>query len=161
MSNKYRDVRDIAFEVVGDWRKVAYAARPYLDAMLTITSIDEMYGAEEARHIVMYFLNNASQWKGDVAKRIKHELRCMVDKKPVLVVDAVRNEQCPRCALGDHGRTRRADGIKHVPTVKRPSMRTIEKMFDEGVSKATDGCTVEPDGVCQHGHQSWCALLGV
>jgi hypothetical protein len=31
----------------------------------------------------------------------------------------------------------------------------------EGGCEATDGCWVEPDGVCEHGCKSWLIVLGV
>ena len=47
------------------------------------------------------------------------------------------------------------------PTRKQPSIGTMYKWLDEGVAKATDGCRVEPDGVCPHGHLSWLLELGL
>ena len=41
-----------------------------------------------------------------------------------------------------------------------PSIKTMMKWSDDGVAKATDGCRVEPDGTCPHGHQSWLIVLG-
>jgi len=40
-------------------------------------------------------------------------------------------------------------------------MRRLEKMvYDEEMPTATDGCTIEPDGVCEHGYPSWLMYLG-
>ncbi len=44
---------------------------------------------------------------------------------------------------------------------KVPSQKTLEKWMFDGVAKATDGCRVEPDGVCQHGCPSWLVKLGI
>ena len=42
-----------------------------------------------------------------------------------------------------------------------PSQETLEEwMFDAGC-EATDGCWVEPDGTCPHGHPSWLLALGL
>jgi hypothetical protein len=41
-----------------------------------------------------------------------------------------------------------------------PSMTTIDKWLDEGLCKATDGCRVELDGTCPHGHKSWLLVMG-
>lgn len=68
--------------------------------------------------------------------------------------------ECPRCALGDHTRTKRPDGIKHVATEERPTLEELETMTFDGEVTATDGCTVEPDGICPHGHASWLRALG-
>ncbi len=42
-----------------------------------------------------------------------------------------------------------------------PSIKTLEKWSMDGVAKATDGCRVEPDGSCVHGHKSWLLVIGV
>jgi hypothetical protein len=47
------------------------------------------------------------------------------------------------------------------PTVDTPSMGEAEYWVMDGVCEATDGCTVEPDGVCPHGHPSWLIAMGV
>ena len=52
-----------------------------------------------------------------------------------------------------------ASGLKE-PTIKRPSLGTLEKMAAASVVSATDGCRVEPDGECPHGHVSWLLYLG-
>lgn len=46
-------------------------------------------------------------------------------------------------------------------TVDAPSMDDLEYWTFDGVAEATDGCTVEPDGVCPHGHPSWLLALGL
>ena len=46
------------------------------------------------------------------------------------------------------------------PTMKEPSIKTLEKWEQRGGCKATDGCWVEPDGTCPHGHESWLLYLG-
>jgi hypothetical protein len=43
---------------------------------------------------------------------------------------------------------------------KAPSLATMERWAESGRAKATDGCTVEPDGVCPHGCKSWLIVLG-
>lgn len=43
---------------------------------------------------------------------------------------------------------------------KAPSIATMERWMSNGVAKATDGCRVEPDGVCEHGKESWILVLG-
>lgn len=38
---------------------------------------------------------------------------------------------------------------------------TLMAWHQEGGCEATDGCWVEPDGTCQHGHPSWLRKLGL
>ena len=70
-----RTIREIAIEVKQNWKSVNYGAKPYLDAMMTLESINDKYYDESGKYIVLYFLSNASSWRGDVAKRIKAELK--------------------------------------------------------------------------------------
>ena len=46
------------------------------------------------------------------------------------------------------------------PTEEEPDMDQLEEWVFDSVCDATDGCTVEPDGVCPHGHPSWLLRLG-
>jgi hypothetical protein len=47
------------------------------------------------------------------------------------------------------------------PTVDQPDWETLEEWMNEGICEATDGCVIEPDGVCIHGHVSWLLELGL
>lgn len=46
------------------------------------------------------------------------------------------------------------------PKRKQPSLRTLQKWEWSGIAEATDGCRIEPDGVCEHGYPSWLRYLG-
>jgi hypothetical protein len=70
-----RPLYTIAAEIRRDWHKVNYAAKPYLDAMATIGDVKASYGYDTGKSIVLYFLSNASSWRGETAKRIKAELK--------------------------------------------------------------------------------------
>jgi hypothetical protein len=41
-----------------------------------------------------------------------------------------------------------------------PSVRKLQRWVEDGVARALDGCDVEPDGTCLHGHPSWLLVLG-
>ena len=73
-----RPLRDIANEILTDWKKVSYSAKPYLDAMRLMGSIRDNYGFDSGESIVIYFLANAGSWRGETAKRIKKELKEMI-----------------------------------------------------------------------------------
>ena len=73
-----RSIREIACDVRADWKKVNFAAVPYLNAMLSLDKITDMYGWDDARSIVTYFLCNASSWKGEKAREIKKELKALL-----------------------------------------------------------------------------------
>ena len=73
-----RSLSTIASEISTVWTNVNYGARPYLQAMLGLHSMADSYGYDSARSIVLYFLANASTWRGPDAKRIKAELKSML-----------------------------------------------------------------------------------
>ncbi len=72
-----RPLFEIASEIKKDWVKPNYAAKPYLDAMGSLTSVNDTYGWDSGKSIVIYFLCNANTWKGENAKRIKAELKSL------------------------------------------------------------------------------------
>lgn len=73
-----RTISEITKEIKADWKKPYFGAVPYIQAMQSIGTIDEMYGWERADSIVRYFLGNATTWRGETARRIKSELKGML-----------------------------------------------------------------------------------
>jgi hypothetical protein len=73
-----RLLRHIAADIRQHWPKVNYAAKPYLDAMFEIETLDDMYILDTAESVVRYFLSNANAWRGDDARRVKAELKAML-----------------------------------------------------------------------------------
>lgn len=72
----------IAAEIRKDWgNKVNYAAKPYLDAMMSLEGVEGNYYCDSAKSIVLYFLSNAGSWRGETAKRVKAELKKMAGVK--------------------------------------------------------------------------------
>lgn len=47
------------------------------------------------------------------------------------------------------------------PTEPGPDESQLIEWSVDGVCEATDGCMVEPDGVCPHGHPAWLLKLGM
>ncbi len=47
-----------------------------------------------------------------------------------------------------------------MPVVEPPDLETLMAWEAEGFCEATDGCIVEADGTCPHGHRSWLLELG-
>lgn len=74
---KELSINEIANLIYQDWTlaKVSYSARPYLDAMTYLNSIDDKYMLDSGKSIVRYFLANAGSWRGDTAKEVKAELK--------------------------------------------------------------------------------------
>ena len=67
-------ISQIAAVVSKDWRPVNYAAKPYLEAMYSLNKITDDYGQDSGKSIVIYFMGNATSWRGDVARAVKKEL---------------------------------------------------------------------------------------
>lgn len=76
--SEQRSVSAIALEIRRDWRKVYFGAVPYLEAMFALNTVDDDYGFDSGRSVVAYFLSNAATWKGEVARRVKKELKAML-----------------------------------------------------------------------------------
>jgi hypothetical protein len=79
-----RKLYAIAEEIRRDWRPVHYTAKPYLDAMMTLSSLTDSYYYDKADGVVRYFLCNSGTWKGEKARQVKAELKSMLkefDKK--------------------------------------------------------------------------------
>ncbi len=73
-----RPLHVIAREIKLDWKNVNYGAKPYLDVLLYSDKVTDSVGCENAKTQVLYFLSNASTWRGETAKRIKAELNKMI-----------------------------------------------------------------------------------
>lgn len=73
-----RTLKAIAADIKSDWKNVNFAAKPYLDAMATLESVNDSYYVESGKAMVAYFLANAGGWRGEHAKRIKAELKGML-----------------------------------------------------------------------------------
>ena len=69
-----KSISQLASIAKKDWGKVYYSAVPYLNAMRSLEKITDKYEADSGRTVVVYFLANATQWKGDVARAVKKEL---------------------------------------------------------------------------------------
>lgn len=73
-------IREIALLILADWKAksktgINFGAKPYLDAMFTMSHVNDNFGMDSGKSIILYFLSNATTWKGDVAKTIKTELK--------------------------------------------------------------------------------------
>jgi hypothetical protein len=53
----------------------------------------------------------------------------------------------------------RSKGHKVTVCEKPPATETMEKWVMAGTARATDGCKVEYDGECCHGHKSWFVVM--
>ena len=70
-----RPIYSIARDIKRTWAKPYFGAKPYLEAMSQLNSIDDQYIYDDARSVIMYFLANASTFRGNDAKVLKTELK--------------------------------------------------------------------------------------
>ena len=77
MTIENRSIRSIALDIRREWAKVNYAAKPYLEAMLELNSINDKYYNDSAKSVVLYFLSNAASFRGERAKALKAELKAL------------------------------------------------------------------------------------
>lgn len=77
-----RPLYEIANDIRKDWgTKMYFGAKPYVQAMGTLTNISDNYGMDSAKSIVLYFLANAGTWRGDKAREVKKELKALAGIK--------------------------------------------------------------------------------
>ena len=72
-----KTLAELAAIIRADWKRVHYAAAPYLQALATMHTIDDEagFGYDGPGQMVAYFLSNAGAWRGPVAREVKAELR--------------------------------------------------------------------------------------
>jgi hypothetical protein len=79
LNEAHRPLHQVAREIRHEWgNKINYAARPYLDAMGSMQSHKDNYGADSGHSVVAYFLSNANSYRGEKAKAHKNELKAML-----------------------------------------------------------------------------------
>lgn len=76
-----RTFQQIAKDIKSMWLNVYFGAVPYLEAMLTFDTSDpnEMYMYETVGDVVRYFLANAQTFRGAEAKKLKAELKSLLN----------------------------------------------------------------------------------
>ena len=70
-----RSISAIAKDIKRVWVKPYFGAKPYLDAMMQLNTINDKYIFDSGESVVMYFLANASTFRGNDAKVLKQELK--------------------------------------------------------------------------------------
>lgn len=81
---RHRPLYEIASDIweeirMGRWaRPSANYAIPYISAMTDLDQVTDSYLNDSGKSVVLYFLSNASTWRGETARRIKAELKEIV-----------------------------------------------------------------------------------
>lgn len=76
-----RPISAVAREIRSEWKNVYFGAVPYLRAMQSLGDAGDMYGEDDAKSVVLYFLANARSFRGPRAKELKAELKSIVGVK--------------------------------------------------------------------------------
>ena len=78
-----RKLREIAFEIEADWKNIKNSgAQEALHQMKEISDIGAQHGHYSTGYsVVGCFLTHAIGWRGEVARRIKKELRAMCGQR--------------------------------------------------------------------------------
>jgi hypothetical protein len=71
----------IAREIEREWQRPSAYALPYIRAMRSLNDVDDYFVNDPASDIVARFLCNAGSWRGDVARRVKAELKSLIGAK--------------------------------------------------------------------------------
>lgn len=80
-STAVRPLHEIAKEIRKDWPVAwneEHPAGAYLIPMSTLNKVTDNYFMDSGKSIVIYFLSNATGWRGETARRIKAELKEMI-----------------------------------------------------------------------------------
>lgn len=79
--DKKRTFQQIAKDIKSTWMNVYFGAVPYLEALLTLdtTNPEALYGIETAGDITRYFLANAQTFRGVDARKLKEELKTLIN----------------------------------------------------------------------------------
>lgn len=84
---QHRPISEVAGDIRRDWSsrtkdgKVPVYADAYLRPMETLTAITDNYYMDSADVVVLYFLSNASTYRGELARKYKAELKAMLGSK--------------------------------------------------------------------------------
>lgn len=71
-----RPLYEIGAEIKRDWgRRMNGAAAPYVDGLCEVNGPTDRWALETGADAIQGFLNNAQTWRGEVARRVKAELK--------------------------------------------------------------------------------------
>ena len=77
--------REIRADYAAKGKPVYYSAKPYVDAMASLGSMEDRFYEDPALDVVIYALSNLSTWRGEVATRVKDELKAAVNARLVAI----------------------------------------------------------------------------
>jgi len=76
-----RDICEIAGDIARDPSLTGTAratSMPYLDGLKCVRTSSDMFGMDNAGHLVAYALGNLKSWRGESARALKAELKAHI-----------------------------------------------------------------------------------
>ena len=78
-STQHRPLNAIAAEIQRDWRtRLNGSAIPYIEGLSELRHARDRWYLETGADAIQGFLNNAQTWRGEVARRVKLELKAIL-----------------------------------------------------------------------------------
>ena len=74
-----RKINEIAAEIGRDWKDISNNAFPYYIAMRSIEKPTDTWLEDDGYMVIRKFLLYSEKWEGDVARKIKNELKTMLN----------------------------------------------------------------------------------
>jgi len=81
MTEQNRSLNAVAKDIRQSWKNISFNAVPYLEALEFLNRIEDTYIVGSGVSIVQGFLANAGSFRGEDARRIKAELKAMLERK--------------------------------------------------------------------------------
>jgi len=78
----HRPLSSIAAEIIADWTAYRDHAQPYIDALSKLHRATDRWRLGTGSNAIQGFLINAQTWRGEVARRVKAELRAILKDFP-------------------------------------------------------------------------------
>lgn len=68
-------IDDLGYEILHEWKDIPQKAFVYADSITKLNNINDNIGYDSGKIIIEYFLLNSRGWNGEVARKIKEELK--------------------------------------------------------------------------------------
>jgi len=81
MTEQNRSLNAVAKDIRQSWKNISFNAVPYVEALEFLNRIEDTYIVGSGVSIVQGFLANAGSFRGEDARRIKAELKAMLERK--------------------------------------------------------------------------------
>lgn len=71
----YEIAREIRQDYAAKGQPVYFSAKPYVDALAQLGGMEDRFFEDSAYSVVTYLLGNLTTWRGEVATRVRAELK--------------------------------------------------------------------------------------